>query len=248
MEKTAAPAADKFFHSCRKKLDKFPVPCYYDLNNLVFGYGYVMIKKIAFLILMFFGISTSIYAQSDELNPVRIGIKAGSPIIIGLGAEFVIPLDTVCLGINAEGSYFPVNRDYFSFIPERYSDTELNVFYGAGGLRLYFNEEADGFNIGAYAGRYQLEVVQDYSYMGQTASGEISIGMNLFMAKLGYRWIWDNFFIGLDAGYGAGKFDKNLKVTVNYPTTGKRTEYIDVEDILPLAHGVVASLEMGIAF
>jgi hypothetical protein len=207
-----------------------------------------MIRKIVFLFVFISGMSVSAYADYDEFNPVRIGIKAGSPIILGLCAEVVLPLGSVGLGINAEGSYFPLNREYFSFIPERYEDTKLNIMYGAAGLRMYFNEEADGFNIGVYGGRYQLEVVQDYSYMGQTASGAVSIGMNLFMAKLGYRWIFGNFFMGMDAGYGAGKFDKEVKVTVNYPTTGKRTEKINVEDIMPLAYGLVASIELGIAF
>ncbi len=207
-----------------------------------------MIKKIVFLILIFSGMTVSLFAQEDEFNSVRIGIKVGSPIIIGLGGEYVLPLDTISLGINVEGSYFPLNRDYFSFIPERYDDTELNVIYGAGGLRMYFNEYGDGLNIGIYAGRYHLEVIQDYSYMGQSASGSVSIGMNIFMAKIGYRWMMSNFFMDLDAGYGAGKFDDNLEITVDYPTTGKRTEYVNVDDILPVAHGLVASFEAGIAF
>jgi len=207
-----------------------------------------MIKKTVFLILIFSGMSASLFAQEDEFNSVRIGVKVGSPIIIGLGGEYVLPLDTVSFGINVEGSYFPLNRDYFPFIPERFEDTELNLIYGAGGLRMYFNEYGEGFNIGAYAGRYHLEVVQDYSYMGQTASGAVSIGVTVVMAKVGYRWMMGNFFIDLDAGYGAGKFDDTLEVTVDYPTTGKRTEYVDIEDVLPIAHGIVGSFEAGIAF
>lgn len=193
-------------------------------------------------------LSAAIAGEYDEFLPLRIGIKAGSPNIVGLAGEYVLPLGPAGLGIDTDMSYFPIDRSYLSFLPESFEDTTFTVLYIAGGLRLYFNEAADGFSVGLFAGRYQLKVEQEYHYMGQTATGSISTGVTVFMAKLGWRWIWGNFTLALDAGYGAGKIDDTLEITVHYPTTGKRTEVVEIDDIMPLAHGIIASIEAGIAF
>jgi hypothetical protein len=186
--------------------------------------------------------------EYDTFLPLRIGIKAGSPNIVGLAGEYVIPLGFAGLGIDADLSYFPIDRTYFTFLPESFEDTTFTVIYAAAGLRMYFNETADAFSIGVFAGRYQLKVEQEYHYMGQTATGSVSTGIAVLMAKLGWRWIWGNFTLAIDAGYGAGKIDDTLEITVNYPTTGRRTEVVEIKDILPIAHGIVASIEAGIAF
>ena len=208
-----------------------------------------MMKKTILSALLVLCFATSLTAQYDEMLPVRIGVKAGSPNVLGLAGEYAFQLGFMQLGIGADFSWFPIRRDFIPLLPESFEDTRIDVLYGALGLRLYFfSEAADGFSIAAYAGRYQVRVGREYHYEGQDAEGAFKTGVTVFTAVAGWRWIWGNFYLGVDAGYGLARHDDTVAIELDYPSGAGRTEEVDIGDVMPIAHGIVASVEAGVAF
>jgi hypothetical protein len=200
----------------------------------------------AFLVLF---LPPALFAQYDDMLPMRVGVKAGSPNVLGLAGEYAFQLGFMQLGIDADFSWFPIRRDFIPLLPESFEDTRINVLYGALGLRLYlFSENADGFSLAAFVGRYQVRVSREYRFEGQTAEGAFRTGVTVVTAVAGWRWIWGNFYLGVDAGYGAAKLDDTVDIELEYSSGASRTETIDIGDVMPIAHGIVASVEAGVAF
>jgi hypothetical protein len=205
-----------------------------------------MLKKTVITLTIFLLSSLALAQEMDD--PFRLSIKTGSPNIIGLGCEYLVPLGGLSMGLDVDGSYFPLKRKYLPFLSKSFEDITFNIMYFALGPRLFFDENGKGFSIGFYYGRYLLEIIQDYHYLGQTASATAKVGANIYLGKIGYRWFFGRAFLGVEAGYGIGKLDDTLEITVTYPKTGKRKEEYDIKDILPVAHGFVGTFEAGIAF
>ncbi|HPA72149.1 MAG TPA: hypothetical protein PKY31_07770 [Spirochaetota bacterium] len=208
-----------------------------------------MMKKIIPSLLLVLGLAPALYAQYDDMLPARIGVKVGSPNVLGLAGEYAFPLGPVQLGIDADFSWFPIRRYFNLMLPESFEDTTIDVLYGALGLRLYlYSDAADGPSLAAFVGRYQVRVGREYHYEGQTAEGAFKTGVTVFTAVAGWRWIWGNFYLGVDAGYGIAKLDDTVDIELEYSSGARRTEEVDIGDVMPVAHGIVASVEAGVAF
>ncbi len=208
-----------------------------------------MMKKTIFSALLVLCSAASLPAQYDDMLPARVGVKAGSPNVLGLAGEYAFQLGFMQLGIDADFSWFPIRR-YFDFmLPESFEDTSIDVLYGALGLRLYlYSAAADGPSLAAFVGRYQVRVGREYHYGGETAEGAFKTGVTVFTAVAGWRWIWGNFYLGVDAGYGMARLDDTVEIELEYSSGAGRTEEVDIGDVMPIAHGIVASVEAGVAF
>lgn len=208
-----------------------------------------VMKKIIITILLVLGLSPALFAQYDDMLPARIGVKAGSPNVLGLAGEYAFNIGSMQLGVDADFSWFPIRR-YFDFmLPESFEDTRIDVLYGALGLRLYpLSTDASGLSVAVFAGRYRIRVGREYHYEGQTAEGAFKTGVTVFTAVAGWRWMWGNVYLGVDAGYGLAKLDDTVEVELTYSSGATRTEEIDIGDVMPIAHGIVASVEAGVAF
>jgi len=208
-----------------------------------------MTRKMLATLLMMMWFTPALYAQYDDMLPLRIGVKAGSPNVLGLAGEYAFQLDFMQIALDADFSWIPIRRDFIPALPESFEDTRIDVLYGALGLRFYFfSDAAEGFSLAAFLGRYHVRVSREYHYEGATAEGAFSSGVTVATAVAGWRWIWGNVYLGVDAGYGAAKLDDTVDLELTYSSGARRTEEIDIGDVMPVAHGIVASVEAGVAF
>ncbi len=85
-------------------------------------------KKITVITLLLF--CTFIYAQDDkqDINPLRVGLKIGTPNIIGGNLEFVTPLLSNRIALFVDYSGFTIKEDK-SKIALKYFEAGTNIYF-----------------------------------------------------------------------------------------------------------------------
>jgi len=169
-------------------------------------------KNYIYFLIILFGLNFS-FAQGggmieEELKPYRIGLKIGTPIVIGLDLEYVTPLFN--------------NRvaPFIDFSTLRYKDQEdtyrSNVFEA--GANVYFSDKGDGKgfygtlsygHINFKMDRIDYEVDDGRQFTG-TAESETKV--NTFNVKVGAK-LGDKFYFRTEIGYGFGGIPVSIKST-----------------------------------
>ncbi len=207
-------------------------------------------KKISFLCMLL--ICSIAFSQekeekkkkSNDVNPIRIGVKVGVPDIVAGNLEFVTPLFDNRVALFVDYSKFSVNED----------DAEVDAKYFEGGLNIYFNNKGRGLYVSASMsnlkidGKYtDAETVNGTVYQGQ-ATGDLQIKTtNLKLgAKLGKK-----FYFRIEAGYGFGDIPQEIEVTGTEQGTGmQQTDYVEIPDIPGVSESgmIVANIGFGFSF
>lgn len=169
-------------------------------------------KKVAYLLLLLIGYSGA-FAQgnvpfNEDLNMYRVGLKIGSPIVIGLGLEYVTPL--------YENRIAPF-IDYSTLRYRNDGDTyRSNVFEV--GTNIYLNNNGEGK--GLYGGlsyghiNFKMDRIDYRADDGRQFTGVAKsvTKVGLFNAKVGIK-LGNKFYFRTEMGYGFGTIPETIKST-----------------------------------
>ncbi len=155
--------------------------------------------------------------DQNDINPFRIGLKIGTPNILGGNVEYVLPALNNHIALFADLSGFSIKLD----------DVESSLNYFEIGTNIYFNDKGRGFYAAFSYGDLSVEgtytdadlMIDDQPVTG-TATGKLDV--NTFNAKLGAK-LGKMFYFRIEAGYGFGDIPQEITVhgTVNgVPATG----------------------------
>lgn len=201
-------------------------------------------KKISIILLLIF--CTFSYAQDkQEINPLRIGLKIGTPNIIGGNIEYVTPLLNNRIAIFADYSGFTIKEDA-SKIALKYFEAGTNIYFKETGKGLYASLAYGTLNLdGNYS---DAETVNGTLYEGEA---EGSIDVSTLNAKIGAK-LGNKFYFRIEAGYGFGDIPQQIEITGTEKNTGTtKTDYVEITDDIPGINEngyIVFNLGFGIAF
>jgi hypothetical protein len=177
-------------------------------------------------------------SQSNDINPLRIGVKIGTPNILGANLEFVLPAFNNHLAIFGDYSGFSTDID----------DVDTNLKYIEFGANLYFKETGKGFYGSLSYGKLDLEG----SYTdAQTLGGEYFTGeaygeleVSTVNVKLGVK-LGKAFYFRSEIGYGFGDIPQEIEITGNVngtPDTGME----EIPDVPGIGESGYALFNFGI--
>ena len=177
------------------------------------------------LILLF---STITFAQEKkEINPIRIGLKIGTPNILGGNLEFVTPILNNRIALFMDYSGFTIKEDE-SKIALKYFEAGTNIYFKNTGKGLYSSLSFGKLNLdGNYT---DAETINGTLYDGK-AEGSISV--STLNAKLGAK-LGHKFYFRIEAGYGFGDIPQQIEITGTETGTGTtKTDYVEVPSDIP---------------
>ena len=154
-------------------------------------------KKLSILVCGIVLLSLTTVAQDQ---PFRIGVKIGWPNLAGLNAEYATPLLGGRLAPSVD----------FSIIPSRsVGDVEAKFSYFELGANVYVIKPGKGLYLNVGYGRFGFDgsVTQDVDFGGavgvQSATGEVSLGLNRVNFKLGSK-LGGRVYFRTEFGWGIG--------------------------------------------
>ncbi len=179
-------------------------------------------KKIIYpLILCLFLYSLTTYSQEEidtsgkykngnietkeDINPLRIGIKAGIPSFFTINIEYVTPLldNRVAFAVD----YFPLKINLLD-IDGRFNNFEI-------GSNIYLKNTGKGLygGISYYMFDAKATNLTDYEFdNGSFGAGETSLKFNTFNLKIGAK-LGKAFYFRIEAGYGFGNIPETIEIT-----------------------------------
>jgi len=183
-------------------------------------------KKLNLIFLLIF--CTYSYAQDNQnINPLRIGLKIGTPNIIGGNIEFVTPLlnNRIALFIDYSGFTLKENA---SKVALKYLEAGTNIYLKETGKGLYASLAYGTLNLdGNYS---DAETVNGTLYEGEA---EGSIDISTLNAKIGAK-LGNKFYFRIEAGYGFGDIPQQIEITGIEKNTGTtKTDYVEIPDDIP---------------
>ncbi|MBT8385062.1 MAG: hypothetical protein KJO83_05045 [Bacteroidia bacterium] len=169
-------------------------------------------KKITYLLLLLIG-SNVAFAQDnvpvlEELNPYRVGLKIGAPIVIGIDLEYVTPLfenrvapfiDFTSLKYNDDGDIYRSNV----------FEVGTNVYFDNKGIGEGFYGALSYGHINFKMDRIDYEVDANRQFTG-VAKSETKVGT--FNVKVGARF-GEKFYFRTEIGYGFGSIPESISST-----------------------------------
>ena len=183
-------------------------------------------KKISIILLLLF--CTITFAQEKkDIKPLRIGLKIGTPNILGGNLEFVTPLLNNRIAFFADYSGFTINEDN-SKIALKYFEAGTNIYFKSNGKGLYSTLSYGNLDLdGNYS---DAETINGTQYDGK-AEGSISV--STLNAKLGAK-LGNKFYFRIEAGYGFGDIPELIEITGTETSTGTtQTDYVEVPSDIP---------------
>lgn len=183
-------------------------------------------KKISIILLLIF--CTFSYAQDkQEINPIRIGLKIGTPNIIGGNLEFVTPLLNNRIALFADYSGFTLKEDA----------SKVNLKYFEAGTNIYLKETGKGLYASLSYGTLNLDgnYLDAKTVNGTLFEGEAegSIDVSTLNAKFGAKF-GNKFYFRIEAGYGFGDIPQQIEITGKEKNTGTtKTDYVEIPDDIP---------------
>lgn len=183
-------------------------------------------KKFSIIILVL--LCTITYAQKkQDVNPLRIGLKIGTPNIIGGNLEYVTPLLNNRIALFADYSGFTLKEDA-SKITLKYFEAGTNIYFKETGKGLYASLSYGTLNLdGNYS---DAETVNGTLYEGEA---EGSIDVSTLNAKLGAK-LGNKFYFRIEAGYGFGDIPQQIEITGTESGTGTtQTDFVEIPDDIP---------------
>jgi hypothetical protein len=183
-------------------------------------------KKLILILIVFF--CTFTYAQDkQDINPLRLGLKIGTPNIIGGNVEFVTPLLNNRFALFVDYSGFTFKEDA-SKIALKYFEAGTNIYFKKTGKGLYASLAYGTLNLD---GNYKDAETRDGTLYEGEANG--SIDVSTLNSKLGVK-LGNKIYFRIEAGYGFGDIPKEIEVTGTEKTTGTtKTDYVDIPDDIP---------------
>ena len=180
-------------------------------------------KKIFLVIIIllpFLGIGQS----SEDVNPIRLGVKGGVPIGIGVELEYVTPLLGNRIAPFVSYGMFPFD--------------DFNFNYFEIGSNVYFGRKGKGGYVSASYGDLNGEVINlsgtndngDYYTNGVTKEQ-----LSSFNLKLGWKY-GKALYFKWEIGYAFGKLPEEIKV-VGDVNGQQETFYLNYEEIMDYISG-----------
>ncbi|REE79962.1 hypothetical protein BX611_2862 [Lutibacter oceani] len=185
-----------------------------------------MMKKISFILLLLF-CTITIAQEKKDINPFRIGVKIGTPNVLGGNLEFVTPILNNRIALFIDYSGFTIKEDE-SKIALKYFEAGTNIYFKSSGKGLYSSLSYGKLNLdGNYT---DAETINGTQYDGK-AEGNISV--STLNAKLGAK-LGSKFYFRIEAGYGFGDIPQQIEITGTESGTGiTKTDYVDVPSDIP---------------
>jgi hypothetical protein len=179
------------------------------------------------LILASLLITTNIFAE--DTKDIRVGLKIGSPNLIGLSGEYVLPVMDRNFSINIDFSYLPsypisgfINKSDFGSAESNITPTYWNI-----AANYYIFGKGDGLYAGVGYGRFAMKMDvkkikmnglqttyqgQDFVFNTSDGEGTATFGANLIALKLGWKWTSGILNYGVELGYAMAKYDDNVNL------------------------------------
>jgi hypothetical protein len=153
----------------------------------------------------------------EDINPLRIGVKAGIPSIFTINIEYVTPLldNRVAFAVD----YFPLRINLLD-IDGRFNNFEI-------GSNIYFKNTGKGLYGGISYYTYDAKATNltDYEFdNGSFGTGETSLKFNTFNLKIGAK-LGKAIYFRIEAGYGFGNIPETIEIT-SLDGNGSTTEDI----------------------
>ncbi|MDW5288664.1 hypothetical protein [Formosa sp. PL04] len=165
------------------------------------------------------------FAQSNaEVNPFRIGIKAGAPIGIGLDVEYVTPI----LG-NRIAPFVTYGIYPFNDLDFKYFEIGSNIYLGSRGKGGYLAASYGDLN-GEVTNLNGTNDAGD-NYTDGVANEQLSS----FNLKLGWKY-GKALYFRIEAGYAIGQLPEEIKVVGNV-NGQQETFYLTYDDITEYISG-----------
>lgn len=185
--------------------------------------------------------------RNNDLRPYRIGIKIGTPMIVGLDLEYVTPL------WNKRIAPF---LDFTTIGLEINEDANLNYTAFELGTNIYFNSRGDGRgfygalsyqNMNAKLEQTDYEAEDGRQFTG-TATSKITYGgLN---TKIGVK-VGRTFYFRTELGYSFGSIPTNILTTGTYngeQVTDNQDIKEDIEDSGVISAGGMPLFNIGFGF
>ncbi|WP_027000839.1 hypothetical protein [Eisenibacter elegans] len=191
---------------------------------------------------LFIGFSDALQAQ--DVRRIRIGGKAGLPIIAGGTAEVILPFADNRIGAAVD----------FGGIKLQADGDEVAFRYFSFGGNFYLNDRGigRGFYLGVHYARLGLNVkfsdLTSNQNPGQNnGTAEIGIPINQMQLRFGIKTGRGAFYFQPEIGYGFGGIPSDVTLTVNYPNQAPetRTETVPIPGSI---FNLNASITLGVAF
>ena len=222
-------------------------------NNQYLRLKFSSAKKLLLLLaLIISNIASSQSADSNkvknnDLRPYRIGLKIGTPMVLGLDLEYVTPLwnNRIAPSIN------------FTTVGLKIDDeTKLEYTAFELGTNIYFNGRGDGRgfygalsyqNINAKLKQTDYESEDGRQFTG-TATSKITYGgLN---TKIGVK-VGRKFYFRTELGYSFGSIPTNIVTTGTYngmPVTDNQDIKEAIEDTGIISVGGMPLFNFGVGF
>ncbi|PHQ56224.1 MAG: hypothetical protein COC16_03690 [Lutibacter sp.] len=166
-------------------------------------------KKILIIYLL---ISSSIVISQEKsndqnnINPFRIGLKIGTPNIVGGNIEYVLPVLNNHIALFADLSGFSLELD----------EVESSLSYFEIGTNIYLSDNGRGFYGTLSYGSFSVEGTYfdaDLMLNGVAIIGEATgkLDVNTLNVKLGAK-LGKKFYFRIEAGYGFGDIPQEITV------------------------------------
>ena len=186
---------------------------------------------------------SSITDGASKSKTISIGVKIGSPNILSLNGEFVLPI------LNNHIAPF---IDYGSFSLD-IENTQADLKYLEYGLNIYFGNKGKGLYVGAGSGKLTNEFTfNDLTFedngVSLKGSATTSLDINALNLKLGFK-SGGLIYFRIEAGYGIGTIPDRLNLTA---TSGGITETFSEE--IPAIPGIgsngfaIGNIGLGVSF
>ena len=222
-------------------------------NNTCLRSKFTKANKLMFLLVLI--ISNIAFSQSDDLSevknndlrPYRVGIKIGTPMVVGLDLEYVTPLwnNRIAPSLN----FTTVGLDIGDDAKLNYTAFEL-------GTNIYFNSRGDGRgfygalsyqHMNAKLKQENYEASDDRQFEGTATSKITYEGFN---AKIGVK-VGRTFYFRTELGYSFGTIPTNILTTGTYngkPATDNQDITEDLDGTVVISSGGMPLFNIGFGF
>jgi len=188
-------------------------------------------------------ILSSQFSMAQDVRPFRFGVKAGSPIIAGFTAEYVLPVLDNRIGINVDIGYFPLAG----------TDVKINYTTLTLGGNFYLNKK--GIGRGPFVGVAFSNLGFGITWNNVTSStsktggkAESTINVPQFQMKAGIKTGKGAFYFCPEIGYGIASIPKTASITATYPDGTKESGSEPIKDVTSDSFSLILSITLGLSF
>jgi hypothetical protein len=169
-------------------------------------------KKFTFLIVILAGLqlsfSQNITPLSENLKPYRVGLKIGTPIVIGLDLEYVTPLFE-----NRVAPFLDLTSLKYNNAGDVYKSNIFEI-----GSNVYLNDKGNGKGLYSSLSYQHINFKMDrFDYVTDdgrqfTGNAKSETKANTFNVKIGAK-LGQKFYFRTEIGYGFGTIPESIEST-----------------------------------